>query len=107
MSDATETLLDELAAHVAMTVEWVKDETQDINGRTSGSWDTEWMRALLSAGPCPEGNYEWSAWGWGSPCPEGIAASLKDAKAAACRACAESFLRAASAAGVEVVGVGR
>lgn len=93
--------IEALASHIEATVKW---EPAD-HPCAPESEDAEWMRGSLSVDPAksqPDGGMDWIAWGYGDPCPEGNAPTRIEAKAAACYAMAESFIKAATAHGVAV-----
>ena len=94
-----------LAAHIAATVEWTQDEKEGANGPFLDAWDADWLVGWLTVDAAREvdgSGFEWRAWGYGSPCPEGASPTREEAKAAACAAMAESFIKAAAEHGLTV-----
>lgn len=87
-----------LASHIEATVEW---EPAD-HPCAPDAVDADWLRGFMTVDPVKAGGFEWTAWGYGSPCPEGTAPTRGEAKAAACHAMAASFIEAAEAHGVSV-----
>ncbi len=87
-----------LASRIEATVKW---ESSD-HPFAPDAVDADWLRGFMTLDPAKAGGFGWTAWGYGSPCPEGTAPTPCEAKAAACYAMAESFIRAAAAHGVAV-----
>ena len=86
-----------LATHIAATAEWVNAE----HPASPESEDADWLRGFMTVDP-RGGRWVWTAWGYGSPCPEGKTSTREDARAAACHAMAESFIKAAAEHGLTV-----
>lgn len=101
--DPSPTSTSALAAHLEAIVEWEPPS----DGLSPEGEDADFLRGFMTLDPAKSGGFDWTAFGYGSPCPEGWAPTRQKAKSAACSAMAESFSKAAAAHGLVITVVER